>query len=152
MKNIHYKAYFDGGIDVNPCGNMAIGCIVYEINGENKEVVYESCEYFKKEDFDCNTSNNVAEAMAASSALGFFELENLQGATIELIGDSKIILNRLQAKRYAKEDDGFFATYINEAIKQTESFSDIKFTWVSREFNREADALVAKAFAKNSTK
>lgn len=149
MKHTHYKAYFDGGIDINPCGNMGIGCIIYEINGDSKEIVHEHSEYFKKEDFNCETSNNVAEAMAASSALGFFQVEKLEDADIELIGDSRIILNRLEAKRYAKPTDGYFATYINEAIKQSECFTNIKFTWVSRDFNTEADALVGKAFTNN---
>lgn len=146
MKNIHYKAYFDGGIDVNPHGNMGIGVVIYEFNGEEKELIYEYFEYFSKENFNCRTSNNVAEAMAASKAISFFQLERLEAAHIELIGDSKIILNRLEAKRYANESNGYFGDYINSAIDQTQNFPNMTFKWVKRDFNAEADALVQKAF------
>lgn len=134
-----YECYFDGSITFNPGGDMTIGGLVYELNKDKREKIYEFSDKFYAKDFPDGTSNNVAEAMALDKILAFFITENNTYHHICVYGDSQIVINR--AKRRNRTGSGIFIPYINSVIDNIQHFNNIDFRWIRREFNTEADFL-----------
>lgn len=135
----YFECYFDGSITRNPGGDMGIGGVVYEIINGEREKVHDFSDKLPAKLFPDGTSCNVAEALALNKLLSFFIMEDMQHATIQVYGDSQIIINAM-IKRNGKSK-GMFAPYVNEAINILPQFKNIGFMWIPREKNTEADAI-----------
>lgn len=134
-----YQCFFDGSITKNPGGDMGIGGLVYEVTEQKKELVFDFNIKLPAKDFPNGTSCNVAEILALNKLLSFFALDNAFHKPIEVFGDSKIVINR--AIRKKKGGKGIFIPYVDETIDLIKNFSNIKFQWIPREQNTEADLI-----------
>lgn len=134
-----YQCYFDGSITINPGGDMTIGGLIYEVDEQKKEIVFEFTEKFYSYEFPNGTSNNVAEILALNKLLSFFIIEKITHKQIEIFGDSQIVINRMISRK--RNGKGIFIPYINDGIDLLREFDDIKFQWIPREQNTEADLL-----------
>lgn len=121
----------DGGSRGNP-GAAGIGVI---IRNDAEEIIFEHGAYIGE------TTNNVAEYSALIKAL---ETARDLGATDLLIRmDSELIVKQMQGLYKIKEPT--LQELAQKVIKLKGGFSNVVFTHVRREFNKEADAQVNKA-------
>ena len=135
---MEYTGYFDGSITKNPHGDMTIGGLVYEVENGTRKLIYEFSDKLPATEFNYETSNNVAEALALSKLLSYFELENIFTDKISIFGDSRIVINRAYSNRAGH---GMFAPYVEQVKEQMKMFHRLKIKWVPREQNTEADLL-----------
>ena len=129
-----YECYFDGGITFNPGGDMTIGGVVYEVDGNTKNKIYEFSDKFYSKDFPDGTSNNVAEAMALDKILSFFILENNTHHHICIYGDSQIVINRAKSRR--KDGKGIFRFHHTYLISQGKIVDTLFESYYSNEESR----------------
>ena len=132
-----YQCYFDGSITKNPGGDMGIGGLIFEVNESEKINVHQFTENLPAKDFPNGTSCNVAEILALQKLLSYFALQEAYHESIEVLGDSQIVINR--ATRMKKGGKGIFIPFVDETIDLISQFSNIKFKWIPREQNTEAD-------------
>lgn len=90
-------------------------------------------------------SNNVAEYAALSEALNFLIKEKMTQLPIEVRSDSRLVV--YQMKGEWKFRRGLYGEKHAEAKDLVARFERIRFKWVPREENDEADALTRKAYA-----
>lgn len=131
-----YKCYFDGACDVNPCGNMGIGSVIY--NGSKMEFDYSYGIHASR-----NNSNNVAEYLGIISIFEWL-LENLhKGDSAIIYGDSRMVIMQMIGAWKIKE--GLYKEYAIKAKKLLLNLKSngiiVKFKWIPRERNVEADTL-----------
>lgn len=131
-----YKCYFDGACDTNPYGNMGVGSVIYR--GGNMEF---DCSYgihAKK-----SNSNNVAEYLGAISILEWLIGNADKGDSALILGDSKMVIMQMVGAWKVKE--GLYKPYAiksKELIRELEKKKVIlKFKWIPRDRNEEADGL-----------
>lgn len=125
------KIYTDGGSKGNP-GPAAIGIIAFL--GNNKEV------FRYREDIGIAT-NNTAEYKAVIKALEIVIEKNLQFSIIEFYSDSQLLVRQLNGLYKVRHE------MIKEYIKTIQALiakinRSISFTYIPREKNTQADALV----------
>ena len=87
-------------------------------------------------------THNVAEYSAVKSALTWIKKQNFQGKIV-VRGDSKLVINQLLGEWKIKSATS--KKFVPEIRKLAEGL-DIKFEWVPREENKEADELSKKAY------
>jgi ribonuclease HI len=127
--------HFDGACGpYNPGGHMGCGVI---IKNENKEVLHTIQKQFTPEEFNNNTSNNVAEYMAL--ILGLQWCIDNNHTEVNVFGDSQLAINQMTGKFRIKK--GAYVEKAYEAKELISKFKTITFTHVKREFNTEADEL-----------
>ncbi|MGB9792574.1 MAG: ribonuclease HI [Thermacetogeniaceae bacterium] len=133
------RVYCDGLCEpVNPGGTACYGWVVYQ----DGEKLTESCGVA------CNgpaATNNVAEYMAVIRALEWLKENEYLDAEIEVCSDSQLVIYQLAGK-YAVHSPRILPLY-RRAKALAEEFPRLRFTWVPREKNSEADALSRKAYA-----
>lgn len=130
--------YIDGGSQGNP-GPSAIGVVFCNEKGQ--------C--FKKysEYLGDNLTNNEAEYQALIFALGKFKAlfgkKLAKNTDLEIKSDSELLIKQLKGEYKILEPkiQTLFITVWNLKL----DFKKIKFTLISREKNKEADALVGEA-------
>lgn len=136
---MRYTCYFDGCITYNPFGDMGLGAIIIDSNGE---IVHEFSDFIPESD---NNSNNVAEAMALQNILVTLLEIVTSDDSVEIKGDSKIIINAIVNKYH--EPKGLFAEYVLDAKNlffQIKNICKIYIKWIPREENTLADELSRK--------
>lgn len=138
-KSNYFECYFDGSITRNPGGDMGIGGVVYEVNNGVRQKIHDFTDKLPAKFFPDGTSCNVAEVLALNKLLAFFLMEEKQHLKIRVYGDSQIVINRAQSGN--KNGKGIFIPYVVELVDCIKLFSDIRFQWVPREKNTEADAI-----------
>lgn len=89
-------------------------------------------------------SNNVAEYAALCRALNILREENLVNEEIVVRADSRLLVNQMNGEWKARH--GLYLLKYNEARNLQECFKDIRYEWIPRESNREADALSRRAY------
>ena len=82
-------------------------------------------------------SNNVAEYAGAIAVLRFFLKAGIQSATV--YGDSDLVCSQLSGTMKVKK--GRYLPYYHEAKDLARQLPDIKFVWIPRAANDEADEL-----------
>lgn len=118
---------------------MGIGGVVYEVDElGNRDKIYDFSETFKASEFPDGTTNNIAEVLALEKILSFFVIENATHHHIEIFGDSRIVINRLNDGSGGR---GLFQPYIKRANKTLRDFPNTTIKWIAREKNNEADAI-----------
>ncbi len=127
------KVFTDGRAEPNP-GLGTFGFVVYE---SGKRLHHEHGVVGEQ------VTNNYAEYHCLVKALGY--LLARKDEEIEVLSDSSLLVNQMKGdwkiKRGAYRDE-----YV-KAKKLASSFSRLRFRWIPREENTEADELTNIAFA-----
>ena len=89
-------------------------------------------------------SNNVAEYAALCKAFEFLKEEKLTEKEIIIRADSRLLVNQMNGEWKVRR--GLYLSKYDEAHNLQLCFTDIKYEWVPRESNEEADALSRKAY------
>lgn len=130
--------YTDGGARGNP-GPAGIGVVIVDAKGK---VLKEESKFLGK------TTNNFAEYEAVIVGLQalkkIFGTGKLQYLNIEVKLDSQLVARQLSGEYQIKEAS-LFGQFIKIHNMQVKDFPKIKFTYISREQNKEADRLANKA-------
>ena len=130
--------YTDGGSRGNP-GPSASGFVIYDKSGE---LLFEGGKYLGV------TTNNQAEYQAVK--LGLEKALELGANVVSLRLDSQLVANQLVGLYQIKNRDLW---PVHESIEHLiAKFEKVAFTHVSREFNREADAMVNKILDQHNSK
>lgn len=137
-KGVRYIGKFDGSCEMNPGGDMGIGCFLAEVDNGKHKKIFEHSEQLFAEDFNGVTSNNIAECLALDKLLAFMLSEGMQKAPITIMGDSQVII---RSAGNDKPNKGLFAPYMADMKKSLRLFTNLKLQWISRDYNTEADLL-----------
>ena len=122
------KVYTDGGARGNP-GPAAYAFVVFENN----------IKIFQEGKYIGETTNNVAEYTGVAKALEFLTTQ-IGVKEIDIFLDSLLVKEQLTGNYKIKHENmKNFATQIKALEK---NFDHITYTHISREKNKEADALV----------
>lgn len=143
--------FFDGACEpTNPNGSMGIGALLYDApnaephNGTLKLGAttllfqYSKCIH-RGEDGFINTSNNVAEYVACRELLNFIIQNNLSNRNVVLYGDSKLVVNQMNGEW--NMNGGIYIPYAKECQDLIRNIKSVRFLWLPREKNEEADRL-----------
>jgi ribonuclease HI len=131
------RAYFDGSCGPNnPGGKMGIGWVIYD----GDSVVG---KYSLTIPADYSNTNNIAEHSALNSLLCYI-MNNLEPCSIEIMGDSNMVINQI-TRRWGAKSKHKYKKVLNESYMvlgklNSEGF-DLKFRWIPREENEHADML-----------
>lgn len=128
--------YFDGACEpFNPGGN--IGCGYYSHYEETPQVrIFEGSWFVGKSPLN---SNNVAEYLALCLGLEKLLKLNLNNEPLLVKGDSQLVIKQMSGEWRIK--DGLYRDQALSAQKLVSQFSNIRFMWIARELNAEADKL-----------
>ena len=132
--------YFDGACEpINPEGIATFGYVIY--NDENKlnEGKEIACEPLSSQ-----ASNNVAEYTGLITALEWLLDNNNKAHDIHVYGDSQLTIRQMIG-RYAVKAERLLSLFA-KAQQLATQFESIRFEWIPREANEEADALTHHAY------
>lgn len=130
--------YVDGLCEpTNPNGIATYGFTVYK-NGEH---VLEGYGVVGEGE---GMSNNVGEYAALCEALKALIKLDLTGEKVLVKSDSKLLVNQMNG--VWRCHGGYYIQKYEEARGLVRLFKSIRFVWVPREENREADALSRRAY------
>src|SRR5437879_4021301 len=93
-------------------------------------------------------SNNVAEYAALCEALEFLLAKKQEDSVIEVRSDSTLVVN--QMINNWKFRKGLYREKYQEALRLIAKFTGLRFRWIPREENEEADKLSREAYEKES--
>ena len=131
--------YVDGLCEpVNPGGTATYGYVIR--NDDGRDIARKSGVVGKGPEM----SNNVAEYAALCEALRFLISEKLARLPIEIRSDSRLVVNQMKGEW--KFHKGLYAQKYRDAKALATQFDRVKFGWIPREENKEADALSREAY------
>jgi len=131
--------YVDGLCEpVNPGGTATYGYVVR--NDAGRDIARKSGVVGK----GTGMSNNVAEYAALCEALRYLIREKMTLLPVEIRSDSRLLVNQMKGEW--KFHKGLYAQEYKEAKGLTSQFERVKFRWIPREENKEADALSREAY------
>lgn len=156
--------FIDGSCEpTNPNGNVGVGIIIYEAenftfsrSGFNKREVNSNYSSIKKvkqisKKFEFGslgfeqTSNNMAEHIAMSTALEFIKFSPVTGEEdVVIFSDSEMVIRQMIGEYKIKSGKVYYdAAMESKKLHQelTEKGCKIQFEWIPREFNAKADEL-----------
>ena len=122
----YFDCYFDGSFNGK---RMAIGCIIYNQDGEN---VYQVSELVPG-----TGSSNYAEYCACIKVLRWLNERDFKKAYVS--GDSKLVINQLLGIWKIKE--GIYVSKAYEAKELLDKLNNVHMRWIRRSRNVEADKL-----------
>jgi len=126
------RVNIDGSARPNP-GKGGIGVV---IQGDGWDyTISETCP--KK-----RVSNNMAEYMALERALIELMKYGLINHEIEILSDSEMLVLQMLGEK--KVDKGAYVPEYMKAKQLRRYFSNLKFKWISRDLNSEANLLASK--------
>jgi len=126
------KIYFDGSCGPKNPGGYA--CYAFVIIEEGKEVI-------QKTGIECQgegATNNVAEYAGLLHALEFL-IENKNTGSIEIYGDSKLVINQVNGDWRCKQEH--LQKLLDKVHECLDKFFDWTAGWVPRDQNSLADGL-----------
>ena len=118
---------------VNPGGTATFG---YMIRNESGDVLASKSGIVGK---GPAMSNSVAEYAALCKALEFLLTKKLDGSAIEVRSDSTLVVNQMSGKWKFRK--GPYREKYLEAVHLCSRFAKLRFRWIPREENEEADGL-----------
>ena len=131
--------YVDGLCEpVNPGGTATYGYVVR--NDAGRDLARKSGVVGKGPEM----SNNVAEYAALCEAFRFLIKEKMTWLPIEIRSDSRLLVNQMKGEW--KFHKGLYAQKYKDATALATQFDRVKFRWIPREENKEADALSREAY------
>lgn len=89
-------------------------------------------------------SSNASEYFALLDALDALERHHLTNKDIIIYTDSQVLARQMSGEWKAVK--GFYLEYYLKAKSVKEKFPNIKFQWIPREENEEADALTREVY------
>jgi ribonuclease HI len=129
------EAWFDGAVEpMNPGGHGGYGALVKRAG----QLVFSEAVYIGRWPA---LSNNVAEYCGAIGVLRYLLREGITEGTV--YGDADIVINQINGKWNAKS--GAYIPYYKEAYSLRVRVPKVKFIWIPRERNCEADELSKEA-------
>ena len=132
------KVYFDGACEpVNPKGIATYGYAVYR-DGRKIRENYGLVEVGR------GATNNIAEYTALIKALEYLISTNKVDEKIIVYSDSQLVVRQLNGY-YMVWSENIRPLY-DHVMKMLPLFKDIRFKWIPREENEEADYLSKKAY------
>jgi ribonuclease HI len=141
MQKEKITVFTDGGARGNP-GPAGIGIVIAD--GEGK-VLKEVSQFIRER------TNNWAEyegvIVGLQTLKKMFGGAKLKNIDIEIKLDSQLVAEQL-AGRYQVKEETLFPQFIKVHNMQVKDFPKIKFTYIPREKNKEADRLANKAMDK----
>jgi ribonuclease HI len=130
--------YVDGLCEPrNPGGTATYGFVVY-INGEKK---HEGCGIVGEGE---GMSNNVSEYSGLIAALEWLYKNGYAADEIIVRSDSQLLVNQMSGLWACR--GGMYKPYYEKAKAMLRFFKNIKFEWIPREKNEEADRLSRRAY------
>lgn len=126
--------HFDGSCNPNPHGPIGWGSVV-RLNGK---VIAQLSDARPASD---KNSNNVAEYLALSDAMGFLIKNSLNLEKIIFYGDSSLVINQISGKWKKMPKGGMYAEIARNTISKKSLFPNSEYVWIPREENTEADSL-----------
>ncbi len=128
-------AWYDGACEPkNPGGTASYGFIIKD---ENSGVLYEDGKIVGT---GAGMSNNVAEYSGLIAAMRWLLANNLnKDADIIFYGDNKMSV--CQMNKQWRVHGGLYVPFYLEAMELKNQFKRLKFSWIPREQNSEADEL-----------
>ena len=93
-------------------------------------------------------SSNVAEYAALCAALEFLLTKKQEDSVIEVRSDSTLVVNQMSGKWKFRK--GLYHEKYLEAVRLCARFAKLRFRWVPREENEEADLLSREAYRPSS--
>lgn len=134
-----YTIYFDGAITFNPGGTARYG---FKLTGPQNVNIAESGLIGSGP----KMSNNLAEFEALAQALATFiyEVNPNKNSTLNVFGDSLLVINKMAKNRGAKQKHLYYDSYVAAKKMDKELKSrgvTVNYTWISRNKNQECDAL-----------
>ena len=135
------EVYFDGLCEPrNPGGVPTYGFVVYR----DGRKIHEGRGLAGKP-YAPSATNNVAEYTGAVRALEHLIAEKLTDEPILVRGDSLLVINQVNSLWKVKSPN---IAPLNAKVRELFfKFKDLKFEWVPRERNKDADALTNLAYA-----
>lgn len=129
------EIFFDGLCEPQPGGIGTYGYVIYR----DGKKVREHCAFIGK---GAGMTNNVAEYSAIVAALEWARAHDLLKGKVVVKGDSQLVIRQLQGEYKVKSltSKKFFPM-----IQKLAEGADIRYEWVAREENGEADFLSKKA-------
>ncbi len=135
-----YYLYFDGLCEpINPGGVATYGFIIKDEKGS---IICKGKGIVGAGMFGDDVTNNVAEYMALIKALECFREKGLRGPLV-VKGDSQLVIRQLKGE-YKVRSPRIKPLY--KKVKDLIESLDVRFEWVPRERNVEADKLSREAF------
>ncbi|QHE52804.1 reverse transcriptase-like protein [Pontibacillus sp. HMF3514] len=133
----HIKLYFDGGYNLET-RNSGLGCVIYYEQSGKSYRLRKNAQVQELE------SNNEAEYAALHLGLQELEFLGVEHQSVEVIGDSKVVINQLTDEWPVLEEElSRWADRIEE--KMGEINITPEYNAVSRKENNEADRLASQA-------
>ena len=124
--------HFDGSCSpTNPGFTGGIGAVI-NLNGEKRTISKQVKSSFI-------ISNNVTEYMALVAALELLLAKGLEQEQVQVYGDSALVIHQMQGLMNIGK--GFYVEQALKCRKLVGKFKNIKFQWIPREMNAEADML-----------
>ncbi|MCZ6617183.1 MAG: ribonuclease HI family protein [Gammaproteobacteria bacterium] len=132
------RLYFDGGCDPNPGGIATYGFLVYSGRTVKVRKGGSAAEPGTPE-----ATNNVAEYMGLIRGLEYILTNGLGKRSLAVFGDSKLVIGQITGEMKVKNPK--MKTLHTQAMSLVEELSDVTFSHIYREENREADRLATEA-------
>ncbi len=133
--------HFDGLCQPkNPGGVATYGFVVRE----GPKLLHEECG-LAAEPWTPGATNNVAEYAGVVKALEWLEARGATGETIVVRGDSDLVVKQLRGEYKVKAP--LLVGLFGRARDLARKFPKLRFEWIPREENGEADALTNRAYA-----
>jgi ribonuclease HI len=135
------QVYFDGLCQ--PCNPGGLTCYSFIIETNTAQRIHS--EYgLTAHPFTDNSTNNVAEYTGIIKALEWLLENNFHDQKIIVSGDSQLVINQL--RRNWKVRALTMVPLCQKTKSLISKFKDIKFEWIPRQKNGEADKLTNKAY------
>ena len=131
--------YCDGLCEpINPNGIATYGFVVYR-DGTRMH------EDFGVTGVGQGMSNNVAEYDALCKAFDYLKSQGLTAQEVIVRSDTRLLIKQMSGA-WKKRPKGLYAAKYLEAHNLQRSFNHVKYQWISRELNKEADVLTREAY------
>lgn len=139
------EVYFDGLCEpVNPHGIATYGFVIYANSGVRRYKLHEGSGVVGAGCLGNDVTNNVAEYTALIKALDWLFQNNLTDKPVVVMGDSQLTIRQLNGV-YGVRARRVVPLY-NKVVELANKFKNIKFTWIPREYNEEADSLSRRSY------
>jgi ribonuclease HI len=126
---------------MNPGGIATYGYVVFA----NGEMIYQESGIVGE---GTDMSNNVAEYSGLCAALRWLKERKLQQCGIVIFSDSRLLVNQMNG--LWKTHEGLYLRWHQEAQRLAQGFPRLRFQWVPREQNMQADVLSREAYTRYS--
>ena len=126
---------------MNPGGIATYGFVVFA----NGEMIHQESGIVGE---GTDMSNNVAEYSGLCAALRWLKGRKLQQRETVILSDSRLLVNQMNG--LWKTHGGLYLRWNQEAQRLAQEFPRLRFQWVSREQNMQADTLSREAYARYS--